>query len=71
VPGHIDPATVDADSFPRVHEIAAQSSRLTPSDVLEYGLDHVIAGIAPPRAARRRGASRPSGSRVGAANMGA
>jgi AcrR family transcriptional regulator len=67
VPGHIDPTTVDVDSYPRIHEVAAQSARLTPSDILEYGLDHVIAGLVPPRSGRHRPASRPSGTRVSSA----
>jgi AcrR family transcriptional regulator len=50
---HIDPAPVDALSYPRVHEVATESAQLTAQDYFDYGLDRVIAGITPKRRVRK------------------
>jgi hypothetical protein len=60
MPSHIDAATVDPASYPRVHEVGDVSARLAEREFLEFGLDCIIAGIPTPRAVPRRGGSRRS-----------
>jgi len=58
MPSDIDPTTVDAESYPRAHQVAAESAQLARRDFLEYGLDRVIAGLAPLRRRRQRAPAR-------------
>lgn len=49
LPNHIDPSSVDLESYPRAHQVAGASVLLSPGDFLKYGLDHVIASLGTPR----------------------
>jgi AcrR family transcriptional regulator len=52
-----DTALVSPDNYPRVHEVAAESSALENTDFLEYGLDRLIEGIDQSERRRKRTAS--------------
>lgn len=45
VPSHIDPTTVDVETHPRIHEVAAVSASLDGDDYFAGGLDLLIAGL--------------------------
>lgn len=49
LPTTIDLATVDPATYPRVYQVAGEAAELSPTDLLAYGLDHVIASLAPAR----------------------
>jgi AcrR family transcriptional regulator len=58
LPAHIDPEIVDIDHHPRIHEVAAMSASLGPTDYFDSGLDQLIASLA---ASRRRRHNRAVG----------